>query len=433
MTFGLTAKNIYSRLHGMLSMLIKDGKLADGRVVDIVIKEGKILKIGKDIDAADEVYDAKGLYVLPGAIDIHVHMRSPGNEHKEDWRTGSQAALNGGVTTVLDMPNNKEPIVTRERLLRKLEVAKKDSLLSFRLFYGISPENLDKLGEVKDMVCGYKLFLEHSTGNMGLPKELWGKAFEAVEKTGRILIVHAEDPELNFKYKSIYPGRADPLVHSDSRPNISEASAIKYCLDLAKRHGTRLHITHLSSSEGLLLIRQAKREGVDVTCDTTHSYLFMTRKDLEEKGAFAKMNPPLRNPYDVRALWQGLIDGSIDMISTDHAPHTVEEKAVDFMDAPSGVPHLDLFYPMLLNEVNEGRMFFDRLIELVAINPAGRFGLERKGQIKEGFDADLVVVDMGLEKTVTKKELKTKCGWSPFEGRKLKGWPVKIFLGGKST
>ncbi|MFH0875789.1 MAG: dihydroorotase family protein [archaeon] len=394
---------------------------------DILIEKGTIKKISEKIDInCDKIIEANGNCALPGAIDVHVHMREPGYDYKEDWTSGSLAALNGGVTTVLDMPNNKEPIITKELLLKKIEIAKKKSKVNFGLYYGLSEKNLGKLHEVADLVYGYKLIMEQTTGDLCLrDRKLQEQAFAEIANIGKIIIVHAEDPIINEKAKERCKGRTDHLVHADSRPNESEESAIRFCIDMAKKYGTKTHITHLSTKEGLELIKNAKKEGVDITCDTTHSYLFLTRDDLLEKGAFAKMNPPLRSHEDVAALWKGLNDGTIDMIATDHAPHTIADKYVDFFNAPNGLPHLDLYYPMLLDAVNKGIITLEKLIKLTAENPAKRFGFPKKGKIEVGYDADIVIANMNKTFIVTKERLKTKCGWSVFEKRKMKGTVVK--------
>ncbi|MBU0756754.1 MAG: dihydroorotase family protein [Nanoarchaeota archaeon] len=418
-----------------MSLLITNAKiLVDGKFIEknIFVDDGLIKDISVQAHQAGRIINASGKLVIPGIIDVHVHMRDMEQAYKEDWMTGSMAAAHGGVTTVFDMVNNSELTVSGKALENKRKIASEQSIVNFGLFFGISENNLDELEEVKSFVCGYKLIMDVTTGDLSLQsRELQEKAFEILAGTKKIVSIHAEDAGINREHKELHKGRTDPLVHSDARPNESEAAAVRFCIDMAEKYDTRINITHLSTKEALALVEDAKKKGLDMTCDTTPSYLFLTREDLENKGALAKMNPPVRSIEDKKALWRGVRNGSIDMLSTDHAPHTLEEKSQPFLEAPSGLPHLDTFLPMLLNEVNNGHLAMEKLVELTSKNPAKIFSIKNKGELKIGYDADIVIVDMDLEKEVKKDELFTKSRWSPFEGRVLKGWPVMTIVNGK--
>ncbi|MBN1503242.1 dihydroorotase family protein [Candidatus Woesearchaeota archaeon] len=415
-----------------MSLLITNCKTIDGNKTNlrnIVIDKGKIIKISNGICETEKRLDAEHNYCIPGCIDVHVHMREPGEECKEDWLTGSMAAAHGGVTTVLDMPNNKRPVTSKEELVKKSRIASSKSLVNFGLYFGISEDNLDRLYNVKDLVCGYKLYMTSSGISLD-KKRLCERAFKEVAKTSRILVIHAENSIINKRYLAANKHRTDNLCYADSRPNKSEEEAIRFCINMAKKYRTKVHITHLSTKEGLKLIKEAKEAGVDITCDTTHTYLFLNRKDLEEQGAFAKVNPPVRTIYDQKSLWEGIQTGIIDIIATDHAPHTIEEKSGDFFNAPCGVPNLDCFLPLLLDKISDKKLSLQKIVELTAKTPAKRFKIGKKGIIKEGYDADLVIVDLDKESSIQQNDLKTKCRWSPFVGRKVKGQIITTIVGG---
>ncbi|MCK5233615.1 MAG: dihydroorotase family protein, partial [Candidatus Aenigmarchaeota archaeon] len=226
-------------------------------------------------------------------------------------------------------------------------------------------------------------------------------------------------------------GRNDFMAHADSRPHDAEIKAVETAIRFQKESGAKTHITHLTTARAAELVRDAKQQGQDTTCDTCPTYLFMTTKDLEKKGAHAKTNPPVRNESDVSALWNGIKNNEIDIISTDHAPHTIDEKNKIFFDAPAGVPGVEMRVPLLLDAVNNEKITLEAFVKTCSTNPAKRFGLKERGELKEENFADIIVVDMNLEKEVKRDEQHTKCGWSPYEGRLLKGWPIMTFVNGK--
>ncbi len=415
-----------------MSIVLSGGQVfVDGALQkkDLLIEGERIAEIGENLTG--EKIDCTEKIILPGAIDIHVHFRDFSESHKENWASGSRAAAAGGTTTVFDMVNNDPPITTKERLFQKKELAKK-SIVNFGLYFGLGPDNLDSLSEVAPHVCGFKLHMCKTTGDLLLTNPaLQKKAFEKVKETGKIIVVHAEDHEILEAAAKDVEGRNDFLAHADSRPHGAEIKAVKAAICFQKESGAKAHITHMTTARAAELVLEAKKAGQDITCDTCPTYLFLTTKDLEEKGASAKMNPPVRTEKDLLALWNGIRCGEIDIISTDHAPHTIDEKNKSFFDAPAGVPGVEMRVPLLLDVVNKGKITLEAFVKTCSATPAKRFGLKERGEIREGNFADIIVVDMNLEKEVKREEQHTKCGWSPYEGRVLKGWPVMTFVNGK--
>lgn len=395
---------------------------------DIGIAGEKIAKIEKNLNG-DEI-DCTGLLILPGAIDIHVHFRDFSEKHKEDWYSGSRAAAKGGTTTVLDMVNNSSPVTTYERLVKKKRLAKK-SIINYGLYFGLGHENLDSLDKVAKKVCGFKLHMCKTTGDLLLTDPaLQKKAFKAVKKTKKPIVIHAEDQKTLDNAANIHRKRTDHLAHADSRPRLAESKAVSYAITCAKQSGAKTHLTHISTRLALTRIRKAKQTGIDLTCDTTPTYMYFTRDNLEKMGAYCKMNPPVRTKEDLDSVWESVKYGIIDIISTDHAPHTIEEKNNDFKTAPAGIPGVEMRLPLLLDAVNNNRLTLETLVKTCCTNPAKRFNLKGRGEIKTGNYADLVAVNMDLRKEVTRQDQVTKCGWSPYEGMSLKGWPIKTFVNG---
>ena len=403
-----------------------------GRLIKAnLILSKRIEKITKEKPAVDNTIDCSGKIIIPGLIDPHVHFRDPGQTYKEDWTSGSKAAAHGGVTTVLDMPNNVPPITTPERLKEKIEIAKKKSIVNFGLYFGIGPNNLETLGEVKNIVCGYKMFMCKSTGDLLLTDvKKQEHAFETVSKTEKVLAVHAETPEIN---EAAMKNKIEDLPESyaNTKPPESEIKAIEKALSMTKVHDTKLHVVHLTTAGGIELIKNAKMQGLDVTTETCPHYLFFTKTNMREKKAFLAMNPPLRTKKDQAALWSAISAGTIDMISTDHAPHTTEEKSQSVWSAPGGVPGVETRAGLMIDAVNKRLLSFERFVEICCENPAKRFDIKERGFIEAGFFADITVVDMKKHYTIKTDNLYTKCGWSPFEGFKLKGCPVMTISEGK--
>jgi dihydroorotase len=398
-------------------LVLKNTRIVDGNsfiVRDIGIdKKGIIREIASGLPGKNEI-NLEDKYTLPGLVDIHVHFRDLGQEYKETWKTGSMAAQKGGITYVGDMPNNLDPITTLEKLEKKRIISQKDSFVNFGLYAAVIPENLPNLRELSPHVIAFKLFMGDSTGRLNLAYDEIPDAFGAVAKTGKLLCLHAEDQRI--------------LDRNPSRPPEAEIEAIKYALQLSKEYKVPLHICHLTTKRGLELISEAKHDDIDVTCEVSPHHLFLDKKHAEELGSYAKMNPPLRSKQDQTALWKGIIDGTVDMIASDHAPHTKDEKNSD--KPSSGVPGVETTLPLILNAVNNRKLSFSRLVGLMHDNPVARFGLGRYGCLERGNITNLTVVDPDANWEIKDEQLLTKCGWSPYHKWKGKGRPTGVVVNG---
>lgn len=400
----------------MKHLLIRNASLADGRVADILIEGERIAAVGPKLSAPPgaEIVDAVGLLALPGLIDVHVHLREPGGEHKEDFTTGTRAALAGGVTTVLGMPNTSPPLIDRATLTEALARASRKAVCDFGLFVGATPENAAEVARLDEAV-GLKAYIGSSTGTLLVERFAAQIAHFSTYPKGRVLAVHAEDEEAVRWF----------ATQGQRRPPLCAALAVARVLALAEHLGRRLHICHVSTAQEVALIRAAKARGVPVTCEVTPHHLFLT----EEKGddPLYRMNPPLRSSSDVEALWANL--DVFDAVATDHAPHTLAEK--HSADPPAGVPGLETALPLLLTAVREGRLTLSEVVRLTASGPARAFGLAHKGYLAPGYDADVILVDLEAAWTLSNEGLFTKCGWTPFAGWRVWGRVVRVFLRGR--
>lgn len=418
-----------------MDFALENGRLfVSGSFMDlnIGIADGKIAQLSKaQIDAAQKI-DCKGKIVTPGGIDAHVHCRVPGMEHKEDWNSGSRAALAGGITTVLDMPNTKPATTTVQLLKEKRKIAEKDALCNFGFHFGTTNENLEELkNAANENIASFKVFMGSSTGNMLIEDPaILQKIFETAKARNKIVNVHAEDESIIRQNSEQYKNENSASVHTKIRSSVCELAAIEKALSLCREIGNKLHICHVSSAEGLACIREMKGETRNLTCEAALHHLFLNGSHYEKLGNFAKINPSLKSKQDCAALLQGIFDGTIDIIATDHAPHTKEEKQKDYWEAPSGVPGIETMLPLMLTAANENKLSVERVIELCTEMPARVFGIMNKGAIEIGNDADLCVIDLKREWEVYGERLQTKCKWSPFEGMKLKGFVEKTFVNG---
>lgn len=365
----------------------------------VFVKNGKISKIARENDRVGtvcnlSVINLKRKYLLPGLIDVHVHFRTPGMTKKEDWSSGSKAALAGGVTTVLDMPNTRPPTVDASSLRKKRALVRKKALVNYGFYVGATPKNLGKIKNLKN-IAGIKIFMARSTGNLLIDNKEDLEHFMA--SAGHLLAVHTSED-------------------------------VKTVLHLAKKYAARVHICHVSGEHELEVIKKFKSAGI--SAEVTPHHLFLTEEDYKKHGNLLKINPPLRGFADQVALWDGLKNGLIDIIATDHAPHLLAEKRLSYGQASAGVPGVQTMLPLLLNAVNEGKLTLQRLVRLTSYNPARLFGIKNKGIIKVGMDADFTVVDLDISRKVNDNLLWSKCGWSPFTGWKLKGWPIITFVAG---
>lgn len=412
---------------------LKNCKLADGQTTDIILESGTIKSIGH-VEKTDQEINLSGKLVIPGVIDAHVHFREPGGEHKEDWSTGSQAAVSGGVTTVIDMPNNKPPAIDNIILNEKRDLAKK-SLVNYGFYIGATKDNLQEIQGAYN-IAGGKIYVGSSTGDLLVDKD---EDIARLFTIPHILwVIHAEDEYLIAINEKSLSNKSNPAVHSKIRDKKVAIIALKRVIQLAEKNKTNIHICHISTKEEVELIKQAKNKGLAITGEVSPHHLFLNESAYQKHGFLVKVNPPLRTTGDNTALWQALKKGVIDIVATDHAPHTLAEKQPGTQEqtnniyniVPAGIPEVETSLPLLLNEVNKNNLTLQRLIEVTSQKPAEIFHLKNKGAIKEGYDADLTVVDLEKQQTITKEMLKTKCGWSPYQGWQLIGWPIMTFVNG---
>ena len=395
---------------------------------DIGVIAGRIAAIGSLSTAkASEIFEAKGLHVLPGAIDSQVHFREPGNEHKEDLETGSRAAILGGVTGVFEMPNTSPPTTSRAAIEDKLARAKDRMYCDYAFYVGATPANVGALAELERLpgVCGVKAFLGSSTGSLLLnhPDDI----LAALKAGHRRMAVHSEDEDRLIARKA-FAERGKPWTHPVWRDAEAARASTERVLRLAKQAGRRLHVLHVTTGDEIPLLAAAKDFA---TAETTPQHLTLSAPECYERlGAYAQMNPPIRDESHRQALWKAVQDGVIDVIGSDHAPHTREEKEKTYPDTPSGMPGVQTLVTILLDHVNKGKLTLERFVDLTASGPQRIFGLAGKGRIAVGYDADFTIVDMGLTRAIENKWIATRSGWTPFDGMKTKGWAVAAILRG---
>jgi dihydroorotase len=415
----------------LYNLLIRNARIArpDGSVFagDVACEDGRIARIDPAITAAArETIDAAGKLLLPGVIDPQVHFREPGNEYKEDLGSGSRAAVRGGVTSFLEMPNTAPPTTTQAALDEKLARAAQKSVANYGFFIGATPDNLEALNSVTP-ACGIKIFMGSSTGSLlvNRPEDL-----ERIFANGtRLIAVHAEDEARIHVRRSQFAGRTDPAAHSEIRDNETARLASELALTLSKKYKRRLHILHLSTREEVAMLRADKPAWV--TAEVIPNHLLLNTGDYARLGTLVQMNPPIRSPQDNAALWAGLHDGIIDFIATDHAPHTLEEKKQAYPNSPSGMPGVETSLPLMLTAMQEGRCTLAEIQKWMCTGPAEAYRIPNKGRILEGWDADLTLVDIEHTRPVRNEETFTRVRWSPWNGRELRGWPLYTIVNGE--
>ena len=391
----------------------------------------EIVRVAPEIPASEaqsayKEIDAEGLVLLPGVIDPQVHFREPGLEHKEDLFTASCACARGGVTSFLEMPNTRPLTTTQEALNDKLRRAAEKCLVNYGFFIGATPANLPDLLNAQP-TCGIKIFMGSAHGDLLVDQEA---ALEAIFARGtRLIAVHAEDQARINQRRQEFAGITDPAVHSQIQDNQAALNATQLALRLSKKYQRRLHILHLSTAEEAELLRRDKPSWV--TAEVTPQHLLLNTSAYETIGTLAQMNPPLRSPHDNEVLWQALLDGVIDFIATDHAPHTLEEKAKGYPNTPSGMPGVETALPLMLTQAMQGRCTIAQVSNWMSAAVAKAYEIPQKGAIAPGYDADLILVDLNNYYPVLREEILTKCGWSPFEGWNLTGWPTYTIVGGR--
>jgi dihydroorotase len=419
--------------------LIKNARIVNENntfLGDILIENDLIKQISSEIKTPEntEVIQAEGKYLIPGFIDDQVHFREPGLTHKATIASESRAAVAGGITTFIEMPNTVPQATTQKLLEHKFEIAAKDSFANYSFMFGGTNDNLDELLKTDPKkVAGIKLFLGSSTGNMLVDDE---RVLEKIfSSTKMIISVHCEDEAtikkntalFKEKYGEDIPIKCHPSIRSEEACYLSSSKAIA----LAKKTGARLHVFHLSTAKETHLFRNdIPLEEKQITAEVCVHHLWFNDKDYDKKGTHIKWNPAVKTEADRLGLWEALLDDRIDVIATDHAPHTLEEKTNTYLTAPSGGPLVQHAIIALLEKVKEGVISIEKLVEKMSHNPAKLFQIEKRGFIKEGYFADLVLIDMQKPQTVSKENILYKCGWSPFEGTTFSSTITQTFVNG---
>ncbi|WP_084398117.1 dihydroorotase [Henriciella aquimarina] len=395
---------------------------------DIAVKNGKIAAIGKfEETQAGETYDATGLHILPGVIDSQVHFREPGLEYKADLETEARSAALGGVTAVFEMPNTNPSTTSPDMLTDKLNRAKGRMDVDHAFYAGATHENTHLLGEMEQMqgCCGVKVFMGASTGDLLVHDD---EGVEAVLRSiKRRAAFHSED-EYRLEERRKLAVEGDWQSHIVVRDVEAAVSSTRRLLRLARKTAKRIHVLHISTAEEMELLRDAK----DVaSVEVLPNHLTLYAPDCYERlKGFAQQNPPVREKRHQDALWRAVNAGIVDVLATDHAPHTREEKLRPYPASPSGMPGVQTSVPIMLTHVNNGKLTLRRFVELTSAGPQRVFGIANKGRIAEGYDADFTVVDLKRQETITEDWCKAKCGWTPYDGFEATGWPVATIIRG---
>ena len=406
---------------------------ADGMMIesDLAIDSlGKIERIASQIDGpARQTLDASGLTLLPGVIDPQVHFREPGATHKEDLGSGSRSAVCGGTTSFLEMPNTNPTTTTHDALADKLKLAREKSVANYGFFIGATDDNLDVINTA-DPVCGIKIFMGSSTGDLLVNKpQILDKIFANGK---RLIAVHAEDEErINQRFKAYsdkYPDALPVELHSVIRDDQCALLATEMALELSEKYERRFHILHLSTAIEVERLRKNKPDFV--TAEAIPNHLLLNTELYKDWGTRVQMNPPIRSQNDCDELWKGLDEGVIDFIATDHAPHLLDEKMREYPKSPSGIPGVATSLPLMLTQMKNGRCTMAQIQKWMSWGVAQAYGIDGKGKVEEGWDADLVLVDLDNTKSVDPDILFSKTKWSPYEGQSLYGWPVYTIVNG---
>ena len=413
--------------------IVNEGQVTSG---DVFIKNGRIEKIGSSIspESSTKVIDAEGSYLIPGAIDDQVHFREPGLTHKANIGTESRAAVAGGITSFMEMPNTVPQALTQELLQDKYDIAEKTSLANYSFFMGASNDNLEEVLKTNPTnVCGIKVFMGSSTGNMLVDNKVTlEKLFSNVKM---LIATHCEDEDTIRKNTDIYkekygddmPMRFHPEIRSAEACYLSSSMAV----DLAKKHGTRLHILHISSAkETHLFDNTIPLKDKKITAEACIHHMWFDDSQYDTKGSFIKWNPAVKSAADRDEILKAVLDNRIDVIATDHAPHTLEEKSGNYWNAPSGGPLVQHAIVAMMEMVEKNKITVEKVVEKMAHAPADLFSIQDRGYIREGYWADLVLVKPKSPWTVSKDNILYKCGWSPFEGTTFSHSITHTFISG---
>lgn len=401
----------------------------DGRALDVRVRAGRIEEVapgGRLAPRGEVVVDAAGRSVIPALLDVHVHFRDPGLAHKEGWESGSEGALHGGVTGVVEVQNNPPLTVTRAALEARIEHVRARSRVDFGCLANLLPESLDELGAMAPLTPAFKCFLGGSTGLGGMDDRAAVRAlFAGAARAGRMIVAHCEDEELLRQGKRDRPD-ATASEHHLVRSSEAEARSIADAIDLAEETGAALHVFHVSTAAGVELIRRARARGLPIGSSTAPHYLLLSCEDAPRLGNLLKVNPSIKTPDDARAVLAGLADGTIEAIGTDHAPHPLEEKRREYKHSPSGMPSVDLLWPLVLELAKRDLLDARTALDTVTGRAAASLGIEGKGRLEPGFDGDLVLFDPEEERVVVGARLPSRSKWSAFEGWRLCGFPSLV-------
>lgn len=414
-------------------LILKNGTvvLPEGiHQTDVGVRDGKIVAIGSLINnSAEKNINCTGLHILPGLIDTQVHFREPGMEHKETLATGMMAAAMGGITAVFEMPNTNPLTTTPEALQDKLNRAAAGGWTDYAFYFGGTAQNAENLREWENLpgVCGVKIFMGSSTGDLLVATD---EEVEAVLANGkRVVAVHAEDEMMMRENKiKILGDSTDVAMHPKWRSPEGCLSATQRLVRIARKHGRRIHVLHISTAEEMQFLAHHK----DIaSVEVLANHLTLHAPDCYQTfGTHAQQNPPIREKHHQDALWRGIMDGTVDILGSDHAPHTLEEKAKTYPQSPSGTPGVQTVVPIMLNHIHEGRLTLERLVDMMAYGPHRIHQIAGKGRIAQGYDGDFTVVDLKMQKTITNQQQKSKAGWTPFAGKNVTGWPVMTIIRG---
>ena len=415
-------------------LILIDGQVMTGSnniptLMDIGIKDGKIISMGNlKKELSLKVVNCSNLVILPGVIDTQVHFRDPGLTHKEDIESGSKSAVLGGITAFCEMPNTKPLTVSEFELRKKIEKSEKVSWCDYSFFVGATSKNIPNLNVYEKLTgcAGVKIFMGSSTGELLVHD--YEMLLKIMENGSRRVAVHAEDEErLKDRFK-FYNKYNDARYHPTWRDPKSALLATKKIMDIANKANRPLHILHISSANEMKLLQKKSRL---ISVEVTPQHLTLNSPECYNKlGTYAQMNPPIRSKYHQDELWKGIENGTVDVIGSDHAPHTIEEKQIEYPNSPSGMPGTQTMLPLMLNEVSKNKIKLSKLVSLLCTRPAEIYKMKNRGKIEEGYLASLTVIDLNLVKSLKKSDIKSRCAWSPFTDKLLKGWPVMTIING---
>ncbi len=416
-------------------LVLKNGNvfLPNNKVekIDIGIVDEKISFIGNiENSQAKSLVDLTNLNVLPGCIDTQVHFREPGLIHKEDLASGTKGAVLGGITGIFEMPNTKPPTITKDDFEVKILLAEKKSFCDFSFFIGAAKENIDKLDHLENLsgCCGVKIFMGASTGELLVEDD---ESLRKILSTGkRRVAIHSED-EYRLKDRKNIIEKKDVTVHDHEHWRDAKAalSSTKRLLKIAKEVGRKIHVLHISTVDEIPLLQESK---AFATAEATPQHLFFHSPDCYDRlGTFAQMNPPIRGIKHKEGLWKAVKDKVIDVVGSDHAPHTISEKNNKYPNSPSGMPGVQTLVPIMLNFVNQNKISLSDFVRLTSVNPTKIYNIKNKGFIKKGYDADFTIVDLKKERTIDNNWIATKSNWTPYDGVSVTGWPVYTIIRGK--